>query len=590
MTGLRSLFQHWRLGLFALLASVGFVVGPLGAQDPANATGEKAAATPAAVPAYRFAQTVVVIPIRGAIDLVTYRSVERRMSDAIDAGADAVVFELDTPGGLGDAALKICNLIKNSSVYTVAWIHHDAYSAGTFIALACNEIVMAPYATIGDCAPILPGLIPIPTAERAKIESVYLAEVVDSARRRGYDERLAMSFVAVDLELWLIENTETGDLIFVDREEYQTMFGGDPPASARARASAGVPVGEAGDILPFRSGAVIDEEIDPATMIEQRDREVEAQQTLPSERPEITELDPANFQLVESVIDGQSLLVVKTEKALRWGLAEAVIADDGELQNYFGATTLLRYEQNWSESLVQVLTSFPVRLGLIVIFAIGLLWEMASPGLGVPGGIAAGALLILLGAPLLAGLAQWWSIAFVLLGLTLVAVELFIIPGFGIPGMAGIVCLSIGFVGTFIAPDPGGGFFPTSPQGQQALLRGLTMLLFAGFTVGVTVYFAARHLGRIPGLNRLVLATTMVDEDRRAGSMIQAMAAPASTAPEVGDLGVAMTDLRPVGRARINDGVFDVVSGRGVVEAGGRVRVTAADRFRIVVEADDHDA
>ena len=156
------------------------------------------------------------------------RSLERRVQEALDDGADAVVLDLNTPGGGLEATLDICHLIKTDApANTVAWINPQAYSAGTIIALACREIVVGRNASFGDAAPISPWG-PIPITERAKLESPILAEVIDSARRHHYDENLVQSFVSVGVELWLIEHVDTGERIFVDREEYRAVFGADP--------------------------------------------------------------------------------------------------------------------------------------------------------------------------------------------------------------------------------------------------------------------------------------------------------------------------------------------------------------------------
>ena len=189
--------------------------------------------TTAPIPAGRSASLVAILPVRGVIDRVTVWSLQRRLAAAIEAGADAVVLDLDTPGGEMTATLDICLLIKTQApANTVAWINPQAYSAGTIIALACREIIMAPGATFGDAAPISigpGGLSALPQTERAKIESPLLAEVIDSARRNHYDENLVQGFISVGVELWLIENKRTGQRVFVDRPEFKHSLVMSPP-------------------------------------------------------------------------------------------------------------------------------------------------------------------------------------------------------------------------------------------------------------------------------------------------------------------------------------------------------------------------
>lgn len=560
--------------------------------DATPGTQESVSASPTspllAIPGGRQSSNVVVITIHGDIDGVTTRSVERRLLAAEAAQADAVVFEIDTFGGQARAALEICEIIRESPIpYTVAWIHPKAYSAGTIIGLACDEIIVSPTATLGDCAPIVPGMS-IPVAERAKIESPLLSEVVDSARRHGYDEKLVQSFIAVDIELWLVQHKATGDLIFIDRDEFYMLFNEDPPETVRTRAAI-----NKGRVLPSRTGAITqpseNEVIEeaPGMTPEERAADIESQQVLPTARPDLTAADAGAYELIEVVVDNQTLLVVKGEEAIRWGLAKAAVSNDKELATYFGASSVVRYNQNWSESMVQLLTSMYVRIALILVFAIGLIWEMTSPGMGVPGAMAVGALLLLLGAPALTGLAQWWDIALVLAGIGLVAAEVFILPGFGVSGIAGLICLGLGFVGTFVAPDPGGGLLPTSPEAQEGLLRGMSFLLLSVFTLGVTMYFGAKNLDRLPVIGRLILShdgpTTRTAQSSVLGAMGTSSKTPAGR-PGVGSEGKTITPLRPIGRIEVDGHVYDAESDHGVIESDRPVRVRSSDRFRIVVE------
>ena len=173
---------------------------------------------PSPVPSYRQASTVAVIPIEGPVDNVTAHSFERRLQDAADAAA--VIIELNTPGGDLMSTLEICYQIKNHAPSnTVAWINPHAFSAGTIIALACRDIIISEGGMFGDAAPINAMGVPLPDSERAKIESPILAEVIDSARRNHYDERLVEAFVSVGIELWLIRNKHTSETICVNARE-----------------------------------------------------------------------------------------------------------------------------------------------------------------------------------------------------------------------------------------------------------------------------------------------------------------------------------------------------------------------------------
>ncbi|MDP6693721.1 MAG: hypothetical protein QF444_05275, partial [Phycisphaerales bacterium] len=261
------------------------------------------AAPPTPVPAYRQANTVAVITIDGEVDNITASSLKRRLAEATDA--DAIVIELNTPGGGLLPTLEICYELKNNAQpNTVAWIHPHAFSAGTIIALSCREIIVSPNSTFGDAAPVT-AMGPIPATERAKIESPILAEVVDSARRNHYDERLVEAFVSVGVELWLLQSVETNEIICVNASEYERIFGETPPKNFSPIAS---PVVGDQSFSPF---------FDAITKLSQVGNnsnepwDPNFAQQLPSSRPALTKKDAKNWKLIRQVVPNDRLLTLK---------------------------------------------------------------------------------------------------------------------------------------------------------------------------------------------------------------------------------------------------------------------------------------
>lgn len=537
-------------------------------------------AAPTAIPAYRQANTVAVLTIQGPIDRITLYSLERRVERAAEEGADAIVLEIDTPGGALEQTLDICHLIRTDApANTVAWINPKAYSAGTIIALACREIVVAPGSSFGDAAPISP-FGPIPITERAKIESPLLAEVTHSARRSHYDEKLVQGFVSVGVELWMIEDVETGERFFVDRQEYGRVFDEDPPTQL-------TPVAPPADraapqVTPWFNRLLPAEETGEAEALdaEQLRMQIELEQDLPSSRPQLTRADRGRFRPIRQVVASDRLLVVMPSDAIEYGLAAAVIADDEQLKRYFGAQKVVRYDRAWSESLVRFLIN-PIVMGvLIVVFLVGLFVELAAPGFGVFGAASGISLLILIGAPWLAGMAQWWEILLIGVGILLIGVELFIIPGFGVAGVVGAACLLVGLVGTFVSGDL------RTPAGQTDLLTGLAATLTAFFAAGVAFWLLFRQLDTVPLFARFVLHTEVGESEpgtSEGGGLLEALGG-AQRPLEAGAVGVAETDLRPAGRASFEGRLVDVKSIGDYIERGTRIRVVSVGRFAIEVE------
>lgn len=597
--------------------------------------GEGPGSSPAAVPAYRQANKVAVITVEGGIDAITAMSVRRRIGAAEAGAADAIVFDIDSPGGEVGAVLEITNAIKGSSIAnTVAWINPDAYSGGAITALACREIVTNSPASMGDAFPVtmapvagqnrmgLRGLTP---DERTKILPVLLADVTDSARRAGWDEYMVQAIVIDGIELWWVEDTSTGQRLAVNEEEFKMLFGRMPVRGKPllAGVTGGVRTGpqdtpqdDAADPADADSaptpadtgptGAAEGPATDPTADTEadgpqgfrpasEALRDVAEEFNSPertdlrleqrSQRPVLTPADAGRFIDLGYLTDGSAPIVMRTDQMLAFGFASAVVRDDEELRAYFGATELIRLDQNWSEGMVRFMTGGVVRGVLIVVMLLALFLEMMSPGLTIPGLIAVTALVLLLAPPALVGMAGWWEIAAIVLGVLLLGVEIFVLPGFGLFGVLGVVALFGGLLGTFI---PAGGALG-NPTMSQDLLRGATTIMLAVITAGIGMYLISRHFERVPILDRLVLGARPDDEEEEGARVDAELMRAASRAPRLelspGDAGVASTALRPSGTAEFDGRLVDVVADYELIDAGTPVRVLRVEGFRVVVVA-----
>ncbi len=525
---------------------------------------------PQAIPAVRFAKSVGVITIAGPIDPMTLQTLQRRLDLAERDGCDGIVIELDTPGGDLGATLAICHLLKTHlPANKVAWVRPHAFSAGAIIALACREIVVSDASSIGDAAPIAIGpdqsLTPLPATERAKLESPVLAEVTESAARNGHDVRLVRAFIRVGDELWLIRRDD-GKRLFADAREYEIVFGTPP---SRDGASHSLPDDETQDGAtwsPPNAGSDGQAfETDDDASLERFVHE-----------PRVTPEEAGRWTLIGQVDTADELVTLRGKEAFRFGLAHAVVNDDAGLLQFFGAQQLHRYDESWSESLVRFLISWPVRTVLIVVVIVCFFIEMVTPGVGAFGAIAAVGLLTLVGAPALAGLADWWEILCIVLGLGLIAVEFLITPGMGIAGLCGGLLLLVGLVFSFTGGDL------SSPQAQNDLVIGFFSVLSAFVISGIGIGFLLKRMPESPLIRRFVLQATVSQRPELA------FARPGGELPADETVGVALTDLRPAGRARFgSEGAAVVVDvrSRGAWVASGRpVRVVGRDGLGLVVE------
>ena len=299
----------------------------------------------------------------------------------------------------------------------------------------------------------------------------------------------------------------------------------------------------------------------------------------PTNRPDVSALIAQRWEPAGYVCDGTHAVILSADQMIRFGIASQIVNTDEELKAFFGAKTLARADQSWSESLVRFMTSIPVRGVLIVIFLLALFLEMSAPGMVAPGAVALGAAVALLAPPMLIGMAGWWEIAAIVSGVLLIALEILVLPGFGVFGVAGLLLLFGGLVGTFI---PDANSFPGAPGQDKDLLFGVVTIVLAAATAGVGMYFIGKHFGSLPIVSRLVLTDAAPDEtiDPALGATRPTPEAPVS----VGDTGRAITPLRPSGRAEFGEHVIDVVADMGYIDQDAPVRVVSADEFKVVVE------
>ncbi|MBT3602716.1 MAG: nodulation protein NfeD [Candidatus Latescibacteria bacterium] len=144
-----------------------------------------------------YAEEVYVAPIKGTIERGIAAFITRVMTDAENNGADAVIFEIDTPGGALDAALTIRDAILYSEVKTIAFIHPRAISAGALISLATDHIVMLEGGTIGAATAV------DQQGNKAseKIISYFRNEMKATAEKTGRPSKLAEGMVDEDVDI-----------------------------------------------------------------------------------------------------------------------------------------------------------------------------------------------------------------------------------------------------------------------------------------------------------------------------------------------------------------------------------------------------
>lgn len=512
-------------------------------------------------------RTAAIIRLEGGIYDFTATSLDRRVDRAIADGADLIVLEIDTLGGRADSALEIGKfmrqLTQRRNVPTVVWVNDKAYSAGTIIAAACNVMVMSNSSYIGDCAPIFPGSSLAPT-ERAKALSPLIAEFRDSARVNGYDYPLLHAMLVLGVQVFYIEHTLTGEQRFVNQADYMVMVDGetlDPGHWDKWRRDNPTGVDGVGQVSP--------------------------ETALESDRgmwKPVTKLPSGRTVAQGQVHNGLSLLTISETEAMDYGLARGVADTPAQLQQLLGASSISYVNITWSEELARILLLLPVRAVLVAMLIIGAFVELKTPGLGLGGAVALGALVLLLAPPVVIGLAEVWELVLFFVGLALLLVEIFIIPGFGVFGVVGLFLMFNSLV--LVAVQPIGSVTSPNPDVLRALQHS-AMVTLVGIVLGaVAMAVLMRYFGSIPLMRHMVLEADP-QQPRSNAQHVSGDEAIGGGAIKPGDAGRSVVRLRPTGRAEIDGRIVDVVTAGEFIDADMPIRVTEIHGNRIVVESDD---
>lgn len=270
---------------------------------------------------------------------------------------------------------------------------------------------------------------------------------------------------------------------------------------------------------------------------------------------------------IPGVVKKGQLLTLSTGEAVRLRFAKGEIADEQALLRAIGvpAAQVISTAPNWAEGIVRFLTNPLVAPLLLSLGILGLVFEIKTGAFGIGGLISLASLGLFFGSSLILGLAGWEEILLLGLGLLALAVEVFVIPGFGIAGIVGIVAI----VGSMVLAMIGAA--PTSGDIAQAL----AVLGASLFITAAVIYAWVRHLPNSGRFRGLLLQGAV----HRSEGFV--------SAPSRGDLlgvdGVAVTDLRPSGTARVGDERLDVVTEGGFIPAGTKVRIVQSDGYRHVV-------
>jgi len=290
----------------------------------------------------------------------------------------------------------------------------------------------------------------------------------------------------------------------------------------------------------------------------------------------LSELSPAEKKKIistKNIVSSTELLTMDDVEAQRLGFSSMSVSSFDEMISRLGYkdAKIIRIQPNWSEKVASIIgTIAPI---LMAIGFAALYIELRTPGFGAPGIIGIICLAAVFLGQYMVGLADYTELLLLAIGAVLLAIELFVTPGFGVLGIAGILAMLVGMVLSFqdfVIPKP------QFPWQAKILVNNLLMVIasFLGSMVLIIIFF--RYF--FPSIGKVVqgpyLQETLADARVDSGNEKRLL---------IGQTGVVISALHPAGKARFNDEIVDVVAEGEFIEKDSEVVVSEINGNRIVV-------
>ncbi len=308
-----------------------------------------------------------------------------------------------------------------------------------------------------------------------------------------------------------------------------------------------------------------------ASTAEKRGRSKEIARGMVDEELTFTHLviggDSIKVDDIEGRKDGK-LISLTTEQALKYKIADGTAENMEALLDSLGYSSVQTIEttENWSEAIVRFLTN-PVVASLLTTFGfLGILFELQSPGWGIPGFVGLACLILSLSASYIAQLATMSDMLFVLTGLALILLEVLVIPGFGIAGLGGIGLMIYGLY-LLLLPD--------IPVGEEVLGQAMDGFLIGLVGAVIGLVLLAKLMIKTKFWEQLTAPDTQKKEDGYSNTL--------GWESLQGETGIADTDLHPSGWVRVKDQRIFVVSEGEFIEEGKEIKILSVDGNRVLV-------
>jgi len=289
---------------------------------------------------------------------------------------------------------------------------------------------------------------------------------------------------------------------------------------------------------------------------------------------DLTKEEKKKISSKKTIVAKGELLTMDDVEAVNLGFSQKSVKNIKEALSFLGYESydLVTIEESWSEGIVRFLQPF---LPILMLIGIGAVYtEIKAPGFGLPGIAGIICLGLVFFNQYLVGLADYTELLIMLIGFLLLGFEAFVIPGFGIAGIAGLVIIAAGLVLSFqefVIPDP------TFPWEGKLLMKNLAMVMGSFMLAFLISLFTIRFI--LPRVSKIIkgpyLDTTLKNShaDSKQADKVS-----------VGQTGVASTFLRPSGKIKIGNQKIDAISQGEFIEQGTRIIVDKIEQNHIIVK------
>lgn len=291
--------------------------------------------------------------------------------------------------------------------------------------------------------------------------------------------------------------------------------------------------------------------------------------------PDIAEamVDPSVH--IPGVIDSGKILTLTAKDAYTVDFCDKVVTSESEIFEHLGIDdyTITQHKPTAIDEIIRLLTEPAVSGILMTVIIFGIFFELQSPGVGFPLAAAITAAVLYFIPLYLDGLAENWEILLFVVGILLLAAELFVIPGFGVAGILGIIASFTGLVLSLLQNVQFDFHWTGTGDFAQAIM------IVVGSLLGtiVLLFLMGKNLQDNPMAQVLIFKDATRKEegyttDTFEGSNLE------------GKLGKAVTDMHPSGTVEIDDERYDAYSQGEWIEAGQSIRVVKAKGISLLVE------